>query len=69
VADLTSLIQIVVAAAVSLNKCVLLEWLTLAACVVMWGPCLTELLLSKWELGTHNQEHELFSNTFSRTVA
>jgi hypothetical protein len=29
----------------------LLQWLTLAACVVMWGPCLTELLLSKWELG------------------
>jgi hypothetical protein len=27
------------------------QWLTLAACVLMWGPCLTELLLSKWELG------------------
>jgi len=26
------------------------QWLTLAACVVMWGPCLTELLLSKWEV-------------------
>ena len=24
------------------------QWLTLAACVVMWCPCLTERMLSKW---------------------
>jgi hypothetical protein len=41
----------------------LLQWLTLAACVVMWGPCLTELLLSKWELGKlfSGSIHQIFT--------
>ena len=26
------------------------QWLTLGACVLMWGPCLVERLLSKWGL-------------------
>ncbi len=41
----------------------LLQWLTLAACVVMWGPCLTELLLSKWELGKifNGSIHQIFT--------
>jgi hypothetical protein len=40
------------------------QWLTLAACVLMWGPCLTELLLSKWELGENytNISQCFFSN-------
>ena len=28
------------------------QWLTLGACVLMWGPCLVERLLSKWGLLT-----------------
>lgn len=26
------------------------QWLTLGACVAMWGPCLTERLLSSWQI-------------------
>jgi hypothetical protein len=26
------------------------QWLTLAACVLMWGPSLTERLLAKWDI-------------------
>ncbi len=26
------------------------QWLTLAACVLMWGPSLLERLLAKWDV-------------------